>query len=162
MSQIIVSFQLTFPFPTSGLSMIKVPISCLGILHICNLWMLLRKVVIYLVRGKFYLRGLRALLLKVTEVTSTQESVFLWKHAVIDILYWKYITWFWTEWVLFDVNKQKFSNSWLVCTLKHPGVTKQIPGLTALPSTLTAKKIHEDKIFDRQNILQFFSGVSKD
>ena len=25
-----------------------------------------------------------------------------------------------------------------------------------------SKKIHEDKIFDRQNILQFFSGVSKD
>ena len=55
----------------------------------------------------------------------------------------------------------KFSNSCLVCTLKHAGVTKQIPGLTSLPS-LTAKKIHEDKIFDRQNILQFFSGVSKD
>ena len=25
-----------------------------------------------------------------------------------------------------------------------------------------SKKIHEDKIFDRQDILQFFSGVSKD
>ena len=25
-----------------------------------------------------------------------------------------------------------------------------------------SKKIHEDKIFDRQNILQFFSGVFKD
>ena len=37
---------------------IKVPISCLGILHICNLWILLRKIVIYLVGRKFYLRGL--------------------------------------------------------------------------------------------------------
>ena len=36
----------------------KVPISCLGILHICNLWILLRKIVIYLVGRKFYLRGL--------------------------------------------------------------------------------------------------------
>ena len=32
-------------------------ISCLGILHICNLWILLRKIVIYLVGRKFYLRG---------------------------------------------------------------------------------------------------------
>ena len=36
---------------------IKVPISCLGTLHICNLWILLRKIVIYLVGRKFYLRG---------------------------------------------------------------------------------------------------------
>ena len=39
-------------------SIFKVPISCLGILHICNLWILLRKIVIYLVGRKFYLRGL--------------------------------------------------------------------------------------------------------
>ena len=26
----------------------------------------------------------------------------------------------------------------------------------------TSKEIHEDNIFDRQDILQFFSGVSKD
>ena len=36
---------------------IKVPISCLGILHICNLWILLRKIVIYFVGRKFYNRG---------------------------------------------------------------------------------------------------------
>ena len=35
-----------------------VRISCLGILHICNLWILLRKIVIYLVGRKCYLRGL--------------------------------------------------------------------------------------------------------
>ena len=34
----------------------------------------------------------------------------------------------------------------------------QIPGLTSLPST--AKKIYEDEIFGRQNMLQFFSGES--
>ena len=34
--------------------------------------------------------------------------------------------------------------------------------MTSLPSTLTAKKVHEDKIFGRQDILQFFPGVSKD
>ena len=38
----------------------------------------------------------------------------------------------------------------------------QIPGLTSLPSTLTAKKVYEDQIFGRQDILQFFSGESKD
>ena len=39
--------------------LIKVLISCLGILHICNLWILLRKIVIYLVGRKFviYLVG---------------------------------------------------------------------------------------------------------
>ena len=35
---------------------LKVPISYLGILHICNLCILLRKIVIYLVGRKFYLR----------------------------------------------------------------------------------------------------------
>ena len=59
-------------------------------------------------------------------------------------------------------NKQKFSNPWLVYTLKHPGVIRQIPGLTSLPSTLTEKKVHEDEVFDRQDILQFFSDLSKD
>ena len=39
---------------------------------------------------------------------------------------------------------------------------RQIPGLTSLPSTLRNKKVHEDKIFGRQDILQIFSGVSKD
>ena len=39
---------------------------------------------------------------------------------------------------------------------------EQIPTMTSLPSTLTAKKIHEVKIFGRQDILQFFSGISKE
>ena len=39
---------------------------------------------------------------------------------------------------------------------------KKILTMTSLPSTLTAKILHEDKLFDRQDILQFFSGVSKD
>ena len=34
--------------------------------------------------------------------------------------------------------------------------------MTSLPSTSTAEKIHEDENFGRQDILQFFSGVSKD
>ena len=38
---------------------------------------------------------------------------------------------------------------------------RQIPGMTSLPSSLTTTKIHEDEIFDRQDILQFFSEVSK-
>ena len=43
-------------FKSYGLT-VKVPISCLGILHICNLWILLRKIVLYFVGRKFYLRG---------------------------------------------------------------------------------------------------------
>ena len=58
-------------------------------------------------------------------------------------------------------NKQKFSNPWLVCILKHPGVMRQIPRLTALPSTLRAK-ISTKIFFGQQDILQFFSEVYKD
>ena len=47
------------------------------------------------------------------------------------------------RYILFDENKQKFLNPWLVCILKHRGVTRQIPGLTSLPLTLTAKKSTE-------------------
>ena len=38
---------------------------------------------------------------------------------------------------------------------------RQSPGLTSLPLTLTAKKSNEDKIFERQDILQFLSQGSK-
>ena len=50
----------------------------------------------------------------------------------------------------------------------NPGIrlyenSLQIPGsLTSLPSTLTAKKVYEDGIFGRQDILHFCSGESKD
>ena len=39
----------------------------------------------------------------------------------------------------------------------------QIPGLTSLPLTLTAKrfKAYEDEIFGRQDILQFFQENPK-
>ena len=37
----------------------------------------------------------------------------------------------------------------------------KFPGLTSLPSTLTVKKVQEDNIFGRQDILQYFSKVSK-
>ena len=53
---------------------------------------------------------------------------------------------------LFDKNKQKFLNPWLVCILKHRGVTRQIPGLMSLPLNLTAErstkiKFSNDKIY---------------
>ena len=49
-------------------------------------------------------------------------------------------------------NKQKFLNPWLICILKHHGVMRQIPGLTSLPLTLTARKstkitFSNDKIY---------------
>ena len=44
----------------------------MGILNICNLWVLLRKIVIYLVGRKCHLHGLFAV-----KVTSTQESVYM-------------------------------------------------------------------------------------
>ena len=36
---------------------VKVPITSMGILNICNLWILLRKIVIYLVGRKCHLHG---------------------------------------------------------------------------------------------------------
>ena len=39
-------------------SLVKVRITSMGILNICNLWILLRKSVIHFVGRKFYLRGL--------------------------------------------------------------------------------------------------------
>ena len=47
---------------TQGKIQFKVPISCLGILHICNLW------IIYLVGRKFYLRGFFAVKFKGSDV----------------------------------------------------------------------------------------------
>ena len=42
--------------------------------------------------------------------------------------------------LLFDENKEKFPNPWLVYTLKHLGVMRQIStGLTSLPSTLKSE-----------------------
>ena len=38
----------------------------------------------------------------------------------------------------------------------------QISAMATLPSTLIVKKVHEDDIFVKQHILQFFSGESKD
>ena len=46
----------------------KRPISCLGILHICNLWILLRKIEIYLVGRRFYLRVFFAVKVEESEV----------------------------------------------------------------------------------------------
>ena len=60
-----ISIRITIKMKTRMKITIKVPISCLGILHICNLWILLTKM----------LSSWTFLLLNVTEVTSNQESV---------------------------------------------------------------------------------------
>ena len=44
--------------PGSTLHSFKVRITSMGILNICNLWILLRKIVIYLVGRKCHLHGL--------------------------------------------------------------------------------------------------------
>ena len=137
----------------------KVPISCLGILHICNLWILLRKIVIYLVGWKCYLRGI-FWLLKSTEMTSTQESVSLlqdvlmYKRAMnlrISVHFHQMVTIrLRIKWYIFSMWKTECfhynTDSWVDVT----------------SITFKSKYVHEDNIFDRQDILQFFSGVSKD
>ena len=96
-------------------------------------------------------------LLKLMNVMSNLESVLQWIHAVIDILKIHHLILnqigIYSVLPVFDENKQKFSNPWLVCIiLKHCGVTRQIPGLTSLLLTLTAKKstkikFSSDKIY---------------
>ena len=61
--------------------------------------------------------------------------------------------------VLFDENKQKFLNPWLVCILKHCGVMRQIPGLTSLPLTLTAKKSTKIKFRTTRYIAILITGI---
>ena len=51
---------------------VEVPIRRLGIFHICNVWILMRRIVIYLVGRNFYI-----LILKLTEPTSTQVGICL-------------------------------------------------------------------------------------
>ena len=53
-----ISIRMTIKMKTRMKITIKVPISCLGILHICDLWILLRKIVIYLVGRQLYFRAL--------------------------------------------------------------------------------------------------------
>ena len=74
----------------------------MGILNICNLWILLRKIVIYLVGRKCHLHGIC-------------KEVFIYRDSRYDITY---------------VN-------------------------------FNSEKVHEDDIFVRRDILQFFSGESK-
>ena len=64
---------------------------------------------------------------------------------------------------LMKMNMQKFSNPRLVRVLKHPGVMRQIPGLTSLPSTSTAKKsakitFSADKIY--YNLSQEYPNIT--
>ena len=51
------------------------PITSVAILHICNLWILLKKIEIYLIGRKFHLHRLFAVKVDVGDVTSTQKSV---------------------------------------------------------------------------------------
>ena len=76
------------------------------------------------------------LLLKLTEWRQPKKLCHN-KNTQFKI-YWKYISWFCTDQVLFVANKQKFSNTWLVMG--------QIAGLTSLLSTLKAKKCSMIKV----------------
>ena len=75
-------------------------------------------------------------LLKLAKVMSNQVSVLQWIHAVIDMLKIHHLI---LNRIGIDENKQKFSNSWLVCILKRRGVVTQIPSLTSLLLIFAAK-----------------------
>ena len=82
--------------------LVKMPVRSVGILNICTLWILLRKIVYNISCWLKISSSWTFLLLKFTEVTSTQGSVYI-------------------------------------------KVSFQIPGLTSIPSTLTAKKFMKMK-----------------
>ena len=119
-------------------------ISCLEILHICNLWILLRKIVIYLVGRKFH----SEFTVGTPECFNIQTRHKFENFCLISSN---------STYSIQNQVRYFFSMSITVC-FRY----KQIPTMTSLPSTSTAKKVREDKIFGRRDILQFFSGVSKD
>ena len=59
--------------------------------------------------------------------------------------------------IRFRIKRYIFSMSIIACF--H---YKTDSWVDVTPVTFNSKKVHEDKIFDRQDILQFFSEVSKD
>ena len=109
----------------------------------------LRKIVIYLVGRKFYLHGLSFLLLKLNGICLITTVCFniQTSHGFENLC-------------LFSSNRfgSESSDIFSVCLQLRVFTITQIPGLTSLP----LEKDHEDKIFGRQDILYFFSGVFKD
>ena len=60
-AELLCKFPYVFEFVCLALPCkrgLKVPLKRLGILHICNLWILLKQIVIYLVNRKFHLHRL--------------------------------------------------------------------------------------------------------
>ena len=117
--------SLTFPSIK-----VKVTISCLGILHICNLWIL---IVIYLVGRNFYLRGFFAVKVDESDViVGTPECFNIQTRHKFE------------NFCLFPSNstysiqnqvRYQFSMSITVCFRYE-----QIPTVTSLQPTLIAKK----------------------
>ena len=65
---------------------------------------------------------------------------------------------------LMKMNMQKFSNPWLVRSsyIKTPWSYETDSWVDVTSVNFKSKKVHEDNIFGRQDILQSLSGVSKD
>ena len=100
-------------------------------------------------------------LLKLMEVTSNQESVLQWIHTVIDIL--KSLDFEPKGTTVYLMKINKLLNPWLVCILKHRELwsydTDSWFDVTSI--NFNSQKVHEDKIFERQDILQSLSQGSK-
>ena len=99
-------------------------------------------------------------LLNSTEMTSTQESVSLlqdvlmYKQAMnlrISVYFHQIVP------IRFRIKWYIFSMSKIACFHYNTDSWVDVTSIT-----FKSKYVHEDNIFDRQDILQFFSGVSKD
>ena len=65
---------------------VKVPITSMGILNICNLWILLRKIVIYLVGRKCHLHGRFAVKVDGNDVNpGICKEVFIYTDSWVDV-----------------------------------------------------------------------------
>ena len=66
---------------------IKVHIKSIGILNICNLWILLRKILIYLVGRKCHLHGLFAVKVDGNDVNpGICKEVFIYTDSCVDVI----------------------------------------------------------------------------
>ena len=131
----------------SGVTKVEVPISCLGILHICNLWILLRKIVMYFVGRKVYLRWLFAAKFNGSDVNAgicfvTPGCFNVQMSHMMNLR----ISVYFHQIVTYSVQNQVIYFLYIYnCVFSHVTclsvcLSTQIPGLTSFPLPLRAKK----------------------
>ena len=135
-------------------STIKVPNSCLGILHIRNLLILLREKCNISCRLKMS-SSWNFIAVKVV----TGSHVTACRYGRTRHRLHIYLTRFLEAGILFIIAQiQEIMRKLYIFSVANIVSLEKLPTLTSFPVTLTVKKIHEDQIFVRQHILHSFLG----